>query len=135
MVNHYNIYVENKSNKSFSINNLNVSNSGVLESDPLINMFSLENITSIIISLHVLQQLNSSHSNSKTVYNFLTSNKIYFAEKLKLTFKCINMLDERVDSNIKEDDESIQTFRKSDRGRLRKKVNIKFSKTKTSRKY
>lgn len=81
-----------------------------------------------------MQQLDSSHNNYKVILNSLSYKEVRFVEEMKLAFKRANMLDEREDSNTKEDDEPFQNTRKSGRDRLRE-VNTKSSKAKTFTKH
>jgi len=62
--------------------------------------------------------------------NLLTSKEARFVDKLKITFNLANMFDKRKDSNTREDNELVQTIRKTSRDRS-KKVNIKSSKAKS----
>jgi len=126
VVNHYNICVVNES--SFI---KNIDGSVPVEFDSLANMLSLEDITPVVNSLQDLQQLDSTHNSLVTIHTPLTFKKAHFVEKLKITSKWTNMLDERENYNIKEYDGPIQITIKPGRDRL-KKVNTKSSHAKTS---
>lgn len=54
-----------------------------------------------------LQQLDPYHSRYEVFPNSLISKEPHFVKELKLAYKWANILDERGDSNIEEDDESI----------------------------
>jgi len=62
-----------------------------MKSDTLAGMSSLEDVIPIINSLQGFQQLDSTHSNSLTICNSLTSKKICFADELKIAFKWTNI--------------------------------------------
>ena len=63
----------------------------------------------------------------------MTYNEAYFVKECKNAYKWVNMLDEKEDSNYKEEDETVQPIWKPGWGRGRdrpKKVNTKSSKSK-----
>ena len=88
----------------------------------LADMSFLEDVTLIVNSLQGLQQLHSPNSSFEEIPNSLMSKEACFAKALKLASKQDNMLHKGEDSNTEEDNESIQTTRKLDRGSA-KKVN------------
>lgn len=98
----------------------------------LVCMSHLEDVFIIGNSLQGLQQLDSTHCSSMTITSPLTSKETRFVEGLKIASKRTNMFNERKDSNTKDDDKSVQTTRKCDKG-MPKKTNTKSFKAKTSK--
>lgn len=52
--------------------------------------------------------------------NPMTSKKAHFVKELKIISKWSNMLDDKGNSNTKNDEEKVQTTRKPSRGRSKK---------------